>query len=119
MFVVQSLYRIYRLHGGEGMAVTDNETRTVRVYDPTADEAEAQDALAARFGTLDGKVVGLLNNTKDRTEIIFEEVESLLEQRFPGVEVRQYRKHSVSGLLPELFEQINSECDAVVSALGD
>jgi hypothetical protein len=54
------------------------ETHMVLVYDPTAEEAESQEALAIRLASLDGKVLGLLNNTKDRTDIIFDEVESLL-----------------------------------------
>jgi hypothetical protein len=94
-------------------------TRTIRVYDPTAEDAAGQDALAARFGSLDGKIVGLLNNTKDRTEIIFEEVESLLRDRFPDVRVQHYRKRSVSGAGAELMGQLEQECDAVVTALGD
>ena len=94
-------------------------TRTVRVYNPTADETDSQDALARRFDSLDGKVIGLLNNTKDRTEIIFDVVEARLKERFPGVEVRHYRKESVSGARPEMFAAIKSECDGVVTALGD
>ena len=95
------------------------QVRTVRVYNPTAEETDSQDALARRFGSLDGKVIGLLNNTKDRTEIIFEVVESRLKERFPGVEVRHYRKDSVSGVRPDMLAAIKRECDGVVTALGD
>ena len=101
------------------MVASTDGTRTIRVYDPTTADAAGQDALAARFGSLDGKTVGLLNNTKDRTEIIFEEVESLLKHRFPKVDVRHYRKRSVSGAGPELMGRLEHECDAVVTALGD
>ncbi len=94
-------------------------TRTVRVYNPTAEETDSQDSLARRFDTLDGKVIGLLNNTKDRTEIIFEVVEARLKERYPGVEVRHYRKESVSGARPEMFAAIRNDCDGVVTALGD
>lgn len=101
------------------MAANTNGPRTTRVYDPTAADAVGQDALAARFGSLDGKTVGLLNNTKDRTEIILDEVESLLRGRFPDMKVRHYRKRSVSGAGPELMGRLERECDAVVTALGD
>jgi hypothetical protein len=101
------------------MAPTTNATRTIRVYDPTAADAAGQDALAVRFGSLDGKTVGLLDNTKDRTEIILDEVESLLRERFPGVRVQHYRKRSVSGAGAELLGKLETECDAVVTALGD
>ena len=39
--------------------------RTILVYEPIAEASRNQDALAQRLSTLDGKVVGLLNNTKD------------------------------------------------------
>ena len=61
----------------------------------------------------------MLNNTKDRTEIIFEVVEARLKERFPGVDVRHYRKESVSGARPELFAAIKRDCDGVITALGD
>ena len=38
----------------------------ITVFDPTADERVGQDSLADRLTTFDGRVVGLLNNTKDR-----------------------------------------------------
>ncbi len=40
------------------------------VFVPTADDQVGQDDLASRCGTLNGKVVGLLNNTKDQTDVI-------------------------------------------------
>ncbi|MCG8542710.1 MAG: hypothetical protein MJE12_00740 [Alphaproteobacteria bacterium] len=95
------------------------ETRTVRVYNPAAEETGTQDALAPRFGSLDGKVIGLLNNTKDRTDVIFDVVEAHLKDRFPTVEVRHYRKESVSGMRPDMLAAIKADCDGVVTALGD
>ena len=35
---------------------------TVTVFDPTANEATRQDRLAPRMETLDGKLIGLLDN---------------------------------------------------------
>jgi hypothetical protein len=94
-------------------------TNTVHVYDPTADAVEIQDALATRFNGLDGKVIGFLNNTKDHTDVIFEEVGKLMQERYPEVELRFFRKESVSGMKPEMMEDMKKECDAVVTGLGD
>lgn len=90
----------------------------IKVYDPTAQEAKGQDALANRLPDLDGKVVGLLNNTKDLVDELLGEVRSLLEKRFPRAEFRYFRKPSVSGAPPELLEQIG-RCNVVVTAVGD
>ena len=71
--------------------------RQVLVYDPTADEGKLQDALARRHASLDGKVVGLLDNTKDLADVLLDEVKVLLESDFPGAQFRYFRKESVSG----------------------
>jgi len=92
--------------------------RTVLVYEPVADAGQNQDALAPRLPTLDGKVVGLLNNTKDLVDVLLEEVQGLLQKDFPGARFRSFRKESVSGASPEMFEQL-ATCDAVVTAVGD
>ena len=91
----------------------------ITVFDPTADERVGQDSLADRLTTFDGRVVGLLNNTKDRAEIILDQVEQQLRSQFPGVEIRHYRKESVSGMGPKIEQQLNDEVDALVSAVGD
>ncbi len=92
--------------------------RTVLVYEPVVEAGKNQDALAQRLPTLDGKVIGLLNNTKDLVDVLLGEVKNLLQEDFPGAEFRDFRKESVSGAAPELLEQVAS-CDAVVTAVGD
>ena len=92
--------------------------RTVLVYEPVAEAGKNQDALAQRLPTLDGKVVGLLNNTKDLVDVLLGEVQGLLQKDFPGARFRSFRKESVSGAAPEMLEQL-ATCDAVVTAVGD
>ena len=92
--------------------------REVLVYDPTADEGKLQDALAHRHASLDGKVVGLLDNTKDLADILLDEVKVLLQRDFPRAEFRYFRKESVSGAAPELMAQV-AGCDAVITGVGD
>jgi hypothetical protein len=92
--------------------------REVLVYDPTAEEGKLQDTLARRHASLDGKVVGLLDNTKDLADILLDEVKALLEKDFPKAEFRYFRKESVSGAAPGLMESV-AACDTVVTAVGD
>ena len=91
----------------------------ITVFDPTADERVGQDSLADRLTTFDGRVVGLLNNTKDRAEIILDQVQQQLQEQFPGVEIRHYRKPSVSGMGRDIERLLADEVDALVSAVGD
>jgi hypothetical protein len=93
-------------------------TKTILLYEPIAEEGKSQDMLARRLSTLDGKVVGLLNNTKDLADTLLDEVKNLLQEDFPKAEFRFFRKESVSGAAPELLEEI-AACDAVVGAVGD
>ena len=100
------------------MNVPDTTKRTVLVYEPVAEAGKNQDALAPRLPTLDGKVIALLDNTKDLVDVLLGEVKILLHKDFPGAEFRHFRKESVSGAAPELLEQV-ATCDAVVTAVGD
>jgi hypothetical protein len=93
-------------------------TRTILLYEPVADEGSHQDGLAQRLHSLDGKVVGLLNNTKDLVDTLLDEVKNLLQRDFPRADFRFFRKESVSGAAPDLLEAL-AGCDAVVGAVGD
>ena len=100
------------------MPASLSETRSILVYEPHAEESSDQDALAGRLPSLDGKVIGLLDNTKDLADELLDEVKSQLLKDFPKAEFRYFRKKSVSGAAPELMQQV-AECDAVVTAVGD
>ena len=100
------------------MTVRNNEKLTVLVYDPTAEEGTSQDKLALRLASLDGKVVGLLDNTKDLVATLLNEVQVLLQKDFPKAEFRYFRKDSVSGVPPALMDKV-AQCHAVVTAIGD
>ena len=100
------------------MAPSEPTRRTTHVYEPHADESGQQDALAPRPATLDGKVIGLLNNTKDLVDVLLDEVQELLHKDFPQAEFRHFRKESVSGAASDLLEEL-ATCHAVVTAVGD
>jgi hypothetical protein len=100
------------------MTPPDPSRPSTRVYEPHAAESARQDALAARPASLDGKVIGLLNNTKDLADVLLDEAQNLLRQDFPRAEFRHFRKQSVSGATPDLLEEL-ARCDAVVTAVGD
>ncbi|OGA53873.1 MAG: hypothetical protein A3F74_26180 [Betaproteobacteria bacterium RIFCSPLOWO2_12_FULL_62_58] len=100
------------------MKVSDVGKRTILVYDPRAVARKSQDALAQRLPTLDGRVIGLLNNTKDLVDELLGEVKELLKKDYPSAEFRHFRKQSVSGLTPDLLGQV-AKCDVVITAVGD
>lgn len=95
------------------------EKGKILVYEPAAEAPVAGESLSPGPGSLNGKSVGLINNTKDFTDEIFDALGAGLEERFPEVRLRRYRKASVSGAPPELLDRVAEECDAAVCALGD
>jgi hypothetical protein len=102
----------------ELMNAPETIRREVLVYDPTADEGKLQEALAVRHASLDGLVIGLLDNTKDLADILLDEAKALLQKDFPKAEFRYFRKQSVSGAAPELMAQV-AGCNAVITGVGD
>jgi hypothetical protein len=100
------------------MTLNNPHKRTVLLYDPTAEEGATQDMLAPRLTSLNGKVVGLLDNTKDLVDTLLNEVQVLLQKDFPNAEFRYFRKDSVSGAPPALMDKV-AQCHAVVTAVGD
>lgn len=97
---------------------TNAMSRKIRLHDPVAEEGSRQETLARRAGSLEGKVVALLDNTKPLVEALLDEVKSLFQKDFPGIQFRYFKKDSVSGADPGLMEQL-ATCGAVVTAIGD
>lgn len=96
----------------------NSPARTIEVYMPIVAELAAQDGLARRHASLDGKTIGLLNNTKDLVDVLLDEVRQQLKAAYPRAEFRDFRKLSVSGAAPALLEEL-AHCDAVITAIGD
>lgn len=99
-------------------AVAQPEVGTAWVYDPTADAETAQGTLAARPSTLDGKAIGLLNNSKDQVDVFLAQVESLIHEGFPSARTVNFRKRSTSHPAPFLAE-VAEQCDVVINGVGD
>ncbi len=99
--------------------MTTRAREKILVYEPAAEAPGGCAPAAARPATLNGKSVGLINNTKDLTDEIFDALGAGLQEQFPEVRILRYRKKSVSGAPAALLERVEGECDAVVCALGD
>ena len=92
--------------------------RTVLVFEPHAEESVRDEPIARRSESLNGRVIGLLDNTKDFADKLLDEVKSLILKDFPQAEFRTFRKKNVSGAEPDMMEKL-ATCDAVVTGIGD
>ena len=87
--------------------------------DPTAGGGEAKVALAPRPMDLAGKVVGLLDNTKEQGEIILKTIGDALRERHGVARVVHRRKeHYSKPAMDSLIDEIANEVEVAIAAVG-
>lgn len=87
--------------------------------DPTAGGSRARIALAPRPMDLAGKVVGLLDNTKEQADVILETVADALRERYGVAKVIIRRKEHFSKPATEaLLNEMAKEVQVAAAALG-
>ena len=87
--------------------------------DPSAGPSGQVILPARRPETLAGKVLGLLDNTKEQGDVILETIAEALRERYGVARVVTRRKEHYSRQAPDsLIEELAQEVDVAVSALG-
>ena len=87
--------------------------------DPTEAGNASQIALAPRPMNLAGKVVGLLDNTKEQADIILETVAEALRERYGVARVIIRRKEYYSKpATAELIDEMAREVQVAAAAVG-
>jgi hypothetical protein len=94
---------------------------TVHLVDPTGgDPGDQAFALAPRPTTLQGKRLGLLDNSKANSEPILRGIAAILDAEFGFADVTYVRKHSASlPPRPEVWEELHRRADVVIAGVGD
>lgn len=89
------------------------------ILDPTDERAPVARQITPRTGAAPG-VIGLLDISKPRGNVLLDELERLLTARFPGSEIRRYAKPTFAKPCPpDLRLKIRAECGVLVEALAD
>ena len=89
------------------------------ILDPTDERTPVARQITPRTGDISG-VIGLLDISKPRGNVMLDELQSQLAARFPAVEIRRYAKPTFAKPCPtDLRLQIRSECNVLVEALAD
>jgi hypothetical protein len=87
--------------------------------DPTAGSGKAKIAFAARPMDLAGKVIGLLDNTKEQADIILQTVGDALRERHGVARVVIRRKeHYSKPATNALIDEFSKEVQLAVAAVG-
>jgi hypothetical protein len=93
---------------------------TILVLDPTAKANVSEKEMAPRVDTLEGKVVGFLDNSKPNSNLFQERIEEVLSDRFNFKEVVRRRKpDAASGASQSLIDELAEKCDLVINGVGD
>ena len=94
-------------------------TADLGFIDPTAGGNRAKIALAPRPMDLAGKVVGLLDNTKEQADVILGTVGEVLRSRYGVARVIIRRKEAFSRPATEaLLNEMAKEVQVAAAALG-
>ena len=94
--------------------------KTIEVLSPAAAKTGHAVPLAARVATLEGRVVGLLNNSKSGTRPFLDRVEELLQREHGVSRIIRYDKQAAALPVPdEMLEAATRECDVVINGIAD
>ena len=92
---------------------------SIRVLNPTFEEAVATTNIAGKLSTLAGRTVGLLDNSKINVNKILDYAEEILKTQYQVKTVVRFRKLDASRPAPAEVFAAAKECDAFISAVGD
>ena len=94
--------------------------KTIELLSPAAAGPGTVVPLATRVPTLEGRVVGLLNNSKSGTRPFLDRVEELLRREHGVSRTIRYDKKAAALPLPdEMLEAAGRECDLVINGIAD
>ncbi|MCZ6681207.1 MAG: hypothetical protein O7E52_28650 [Candidatus Poribacteria bacterium] len=92
----------------------------VILLDPTDQGGVSGKFLAPRLDDLNGKRMGLLNISKNGSDIFLERVEELMRERFTFSDVIHTQKPTFARPAPtKMVTQLADQCDFVIEGLAD
>jgi hypothetical protein len=92
----------------------------IEMLDPTTEAATQSIAYAPRPGSLDGKRVALIENTKFNSDKLLQKIGDLLVREYGAAGTRMFRKKNSS--VPaheEIIAEVRQACDVMVAGIGD
>jgi hypothetical protein len=92
----------------------------MEILDPTVEAVTQPIAYVDRPGTLKGKRIGLIENTKYNSDKLLIRIGEILKSDYGASETRMFRKHNSS--VPaheEIIQEVRKTCDVIVAGVGD
>lgn len=95
---------------------------TLKVMNPRGEaEAIKKVALSPRLPSLQGRKIGILQNTKPGGDMLLPYVQDALKARFPGIEFRKWTvpHHMLPDEKTQALKEIVAYSDGVIALIGD
>jgi len=92
---------------------------TIRVFDPTAEDAATTTTSTRRLESLEGRTIGLLDNGKFHVRELLDHIEEMLRAQYGVAQVLRFRKPDASRPAPPAVIADLQRCEALISAVGD
>jgi hypothetical protein len=92
---------------------------SMRVLDPTAEEATVTTTSPGHLPTLAGCTIGLLDNGKLHVRELLDHMEALLRLQYGVAHVLRFKKPDASRPAPPELITAIQQCQAFISAVGD
>ena len=91
----------------------------ITVLNPSSRTEVLSLKMARRLESLEGALIGVLDNSKVNTDRIFRLVKQSLRDQYGVREVIWRRKHNFSQPAPAVLIAELSACDAIITGIGD
>jgi hypothetical protein len=97
-----------------------NMSKGITIFDPTTTPKEQPLQYASRPVSLQGKKVGIVDNTKFNSDKLLLKIGKILEEQY-GVQGMLLRRKQNSGVPvhDEILNELGAECDVIVAGVGD
>lgn len=93
---------------------------TIEILDPRPEAVPEERGISVEVPTLEGKVVGLLENRKYHADSFLLELQRVLEDEYKARKVVYAAKFTFSmPCADETIDELVEECDAVVHGIAD
>ncbi len=92
----------------------------MEILDPVGGSTATSRALAPRPASLQGTLIGVLDNSKPNARVLLENVAHAVAEKLGARDVRRWRKPGASiGATASVLDEIAAQCGAVLTASAD
>ena len=93
---------------------------TIQIFDPCAEDVPEELGINPSLPSLQGKVIGLLENRKYHADSFLQELKEVLVQEYGAAKVVYATKFSYSApCVPEILDALAGECDVLIHGIAD